>query len=318
MWNELSKVMHMSETKNRATSNICTAQALLANVVAIYAVYQGPEGLKTIVRLVGKESDMQPTVKVGSLSSLYVSVANLNEEFMLTNSCREMLLRPRNSMEDYCRSLKLNIDDSKPTQYYIGTNLWECSRNGTNVLSSTFKMKKCRCGNFWSKLILPQNSTVAEGFVKDDVSFMITDDLILNAVPNAFTTTFCLLKNYVIETMSSIEEMTKNVAKNQVMDLLKCSLLSKTTLPYFFLEKKLSLEKNEQTRLSLKDIADNINYHTAMDVLYRKSDAVVLRFVLKRNNINALHGQVTIGTLILQDYAIGLLFALFPVRGETS
>lgn len=34
--------------RERATSNICTAQALLANLVAMFAVYHGPNGLKNI------------------------------------------------------------------------------------------------------------------------------------------------------------------------------------------------------------------------------------------------------------------------------
>src|SRR4030095_2274696 len=34
--------------REKATSNICTAQALLANIAAMYAVYHGPEGLKAI------------------------------------------------------------------------------------------------------------------------------------------------------------------------------------------------------------------------------------------------------------------------------
>jgi len=34
--------------RDKATSNICTAQALLANVSALYAMYHGPEGLKQI------------------------------------------------------------------------------------------------------------------------------------------------------------------------------------------------------------------------------------------------------------------------------
>ena len=34
--------------REKATSNICTAQALLANMAAMYAVYHGPEGLKRI------------------------------------------------------------------------------------------------------------------------------------------------------------------------------------------------------------------------------------------------------------------------------
>ena len=34
--------------RDKATSNICTAQALLANMAAAYAIYHGPEGLKDI------------------------------------------------------------------------------------------------------------------------------------------------------------------------------------------------------------------------------------------------------------------------------
>ena len=34
--------------RDKATSNICTAQALLANMAAAYAIYHGPEGLKSI------------------------------------------------------------------------------------------------------------------------------------------------------------------------------------------------------------------------------------------------------------------------------
>src|SRR3954469_710780 len=34
--------------REKATSNICTAQALLANIAAMYAVYHGPRGLKSI------------------------------------------------------------------------------------------------------------------------------------------------------------------------------------------------------------------------------------------------------------------------------
>ena len=34
--------------REKATSNICTAQALLANIAAMYAVYHGPKGLKAI------------------------------------------------------------------------------------------------------------------------------------------------------------------------------------------------------------------------------------------------------------------------------
>ncbi|MGB0466609.1 MAG: aminomethyl-transferring glycine dehydrogenase [Pontibacterium sp.] len=38
--------------REKATSNICTAQALLANMASFYAVYHGPDGLKTIAERV--------------------------------------------------------------------------------------------------------------------------------------------------------------------------------------------------------------------------------------------------------------------------
>jgi glycine dehydrogenase len=38
--------------REKATSNICTAQALLANIAAMYAIYHGPVGLKSIAQRV--------------------------------------------------------------------------------------------------------------------------------------------------------------------------------------------------------------------------------------------------------------------------
>ncbi|CAN6979937.1 hypothetical protein IGI04_038408 [Brassica rapa subsp. trilocularis] len=52
--------------------------------------------------------------------------------------------------------------------------------------------------------------------------------------------------------------------------------------------------------------------------LSMSSTAVVLKFLMEKNSISALHGQITVGTLILQDCAVGLLFALLPVLGGTS
>jgi Kef-type K+ transport system membrane component KefB len=48
------------------------------------------------------------------------------------------------------------------------------------------------------------------------------------------------------------------------------------------------------------------------------STAVVLKFLMEKNSTNSLHGQVTIGILILQDCAVGLLFALLPVLEGNS
>lgn len=42
--------------RDKATSNICTAQALLANMSAMYAIYHGPEGLSKIARSIHEKA----------------------------------------------------------------------------------------------------------------------------------------------------------------------------------------------------------------------------------------------------------------------
>src|SRR4030095_7775311 len=42
--------------REKATSNICTAQALLANMAAMYAVYHGAEGLRHIAETIHRHA----------------------------------------------------------------------------------------------------------------------------------------------------------------------------------------------------------------------------------------------------------------------
>ena len=44
--------------REKANSNICTAQVLLANMASFYAVYHGPEGLKTIAQRIHRFADI--------------------------------------------------------------------------------------------------------------------------------------------------------------------------------------------------------------------------------------------------------------------
>ncbi len=64
--------------REKATSNICTAQALLANMAAMYAVYHGPDGLKKIAQRI----HILTAAVAKGLKSIGVKV--LNDQFFDT------------------------------------------------------------------------------------------------------------------------------------------------------------------------------------------------------------------------------------------
>ena len=60
--------------REKATSNICTAQALLAIVASMYAVYHGPEGLKAIAETAhGHAKTIAASLKTAGLEVLHTS-----------------------------------------------------------------------------------------------------------------------------------------------------------------------------------------------------------------------------------------------------
>ncbi len=64
--------------REKATSNICTAEALLANIAGLYAVYHGPHGLTSIAKRVHESA----RALAGGL--LYIGVHQLNDVFFDT------------------------------------------------------------------------------------------------------------------------------------------------------------------------------------------------------------------------------------------
>ncbi|CAJ1803155.1 unnamed protein product [Sphenostylis stenocarpa] len=226
--------------------------------------------LGTIVRLVREESNMKP-IQVGSLTSLYQSVENLDKDFLCTDSCKEMILRPKNSMEGYSKSLKLNIDDTEPTKYFVCNNLLKC-RLQSPVLISTFKNKRCKCGNMLDKLISPESSS--DDFVKNNGTFIITDDL--KVVPNSLSTIFNLFKISGIENMSSVNEMTVTITNKQLKDLLKSCLSStRLTLTNLFLEKPF-LEKVRKVEFPPFDMNIDGSFKINVTIVQRKSNGKIV------------------------------------------
>mmetsp|Transcript_20572 Transcript_20572/g.55434 ORF Transcript_20572/g.55434 Transcript_20572/m.55434 type:complete len:998 (-) Transcript_20572:454-3447(-) len=72
--------------RDKATSNVCTAQALLANVSAMYALYHGPEGLKEIAQRTHASSILLSSgleklgFKVGSESAVHFDTIRVESD----------------------------------------------------------------------------------------------------------------------------------------------------------------------------------------------------------------------------------------------
>ena len=199
---------------NKETNKVLFAEAGKDFVDVLFSFLTLPLG--TIARLAEKKSNMGP-VTVGCLNKLYRSVKDLDEEYLRTDTTKEMLLQPTNSSENYCSTLKLNIDDTKPTVYFLCTKFSGCtSSHYLNISRDT----KCGCGSYYTRSVTLKHSAW-KGFVNGNSSFVITDDLVV--MPNSMQfTSLELLQNLEINGGSSVKELTVNVTKDKVVNFLFC------------------------------------------------------------------------------------------------
>jgi len=122
----------------------------------------------------GLRSEQQ--IGLGCIKELYQSVNNLESDVFRNNNCQKMLHSPRNPLESFCQRLKVKVDDTEPTKYFMCHN---CSRKGSKLLVSSFSAVKCDCGSFMTKEIEMMGETAGEDgvFVKGKAMFFIYDDL---------------------------------------------------------------------------------------------------------------------------------------------
>ncbi|NQY89526.1 MAG: aminomethyl-transferring glycine dehydrogenase [Colwellia sp.] len=83
--------------REKANSNICTAQVLLANMAAFYAVYHGPKGLKTIASRIHRFTDILclgvATKGLTAIHANYFDTLTFNVASLENNSKAEIIER---------------------------------------------------------------------------------------------------------------------------------------------------------------------------------------------------------------------------------
>jgi hypothetical protein len=144
-----------------------------------------------------------------------------------------MLLQPINFAEDYCNTLKLNIDDSHPMKYFACSNYTNCCYNDREMTISTYKDKyKSFCGNPFTLPVFFKHCH--EGFVNSDATFVITDNL--TVIPNSIDyTSFSLLQEFGINSPNSVKEVVVSVPKEKVLYLNMASDCNFSTNTLIFL-----------------------------------------------------------------------------------
>jgi glycine dehydrogenase len=179
--------------REKATSNICTAQALLANMAAMYAVYHGPDGLKNIAKRV-------------ALFTQTVAEAIEERGFELVSG-------------DFFDSITVKTNDiasirTKAERQLINLRYYDNRHIGISIDETT------DVGDLFDLINCFENE-------KDPVAFAIPRDAELNHIPSALTRTSAYLTHPVFNTHHSESQMMRYIKQLENKDLsLNTSMIS--------------------------------------------------------------------------------------------
>jgi len=128
--------------REKATSNICTAQALLANMSAMYAVYHGPEGLTNIAKRVS----LLTRTLAGELEALGFS--NTNESYFdtirlsvkNTEALRQLAEARKMNFYYSGSSVSITLDETTAQEDVVNILSVFGQLAGTDLVSATFDM----------------------------------------------------------------------------------------------------------------------------------------------------------------------------------
>ena len=179
--------------REKATSNICTAQALLANMAAMYAVYHGPVGLKNIAT---------------RIALLTQTVANAIKErgfdLVSGNFFDTIVVKTKK-----LNAIKVKAERQQINLRYIDNNQIGISLDETTDVGDLYDLINCF-----------END-------KDPVAFDIPQDTELDHLPARFSRNSASLTHPVFNTHHSESQMMRYIKQQENKDLsLNTSMIS--------------------------------------------------------------------------------------------
>lgn len=179
--------------REKATSNICTAQALLANMAAMYAVYHGPEGLKNIAKRIALFTQ-----------TVAHAVEERGFELVSDNFFDTIVVRVPD-----IEAIRTKAERQRINLRYISNKLIGISIDETTDVADLYDLINCF-----------END-------KDPVAFDINQDAELQHIPAVFSRTSAFLTHPVFNTHHSESQMMRYIKQLENKDLsLNTSMIS--------------------------------------------------------------------------------------------
>lgn len=179
--------------REKATSNICTAQALLANMAAMYAVYHGPDGLKNIAKRVALLTQ-----------TVAEAIEERGFELVSNNFFDTIVVKIKDTS-----AIKTKAERQFINLRYIDNNHIGISLDETTDVGDLYNLINCF-----------END-------KDPVAFDIHQDSGLNHIPLSLTRTSSYLTHPVFNTHHSESQMMRYIKQLENKDLsLNTSMIS--------------------------------------------------------------------------------------------
>ncbi|XP_010418330.1 PREDICTED: uncharacterized protein LOC104703932 [Camelina sativa] len=266
----------IDEEKNR----VVLAEAGKDFVDVLCSLLTLPMG--TIVRLLEKHQNPQPSI-VGCFHNLYKSVSDMDVDNFETQTGKKFLLYPRSAKSSHCRNLKLNIDDTEVTKFFVCPNFVStqpCSEVYINISST-----RCRCcGRSMSHELHCEGEQTysclgdkSNGvFLSCRTSFIITDDL--KVALNSMGLVLNVLNDLGYDGFDKLQEMVIDVGFEEVLTLLGCMFTSESPLTDTFLRKNCMSKKRKMFTPLVQEskVAEDADELISLKVYIRKTDRVIL------------------------------------------